>query len=166
MQQPQHGDLDAVALPYGRDQIVRFRPPRQLQRHRRQHAEHLPVVDQDNAREPTGLHTARLSIIPAGVHRWKLQPSRNIRDRAAQVFTRDSYKPSVRENIRRDLIEQGLNDSIAVQVTNSKDNPDIFGKPNVYRVIVGGTIEQSGIPTIGIAQDDIHNLICRRCQLR
>ena len=73
----------------------------------------------------------------------------------------------MRENIRRDLIEQGLNDSIAVQVTNSKDNPDIFGKPNVYRVIVGGTIEQSGIPTIGIAQDDIHNLMdAGGCQIR
>ena len=35
---------------------------------------------------------------------------------------------------------------------NSKDNRDIFGQTNVSRVIVGGTIEQSGIPTIGIAQ--------------
>ena len=35
---------------------------------------------------------------------------------------------------------------------NSKDNRDIFGQTNVSRVIVGGTIEQSGIETIGIAQ--------------
>ena len=35
---------------------------------------------------------------------------------------------------------------------NSKDNADQFGKENVSRVIVGGTIAQSGISTIGIAQ--------------
>jgi hypothetical protein len=39
-----------------------------------------------------------------------------------------------------------------VQVLNSRDNPDTFGKKNVTRVIVGGTIAESGIPTIGIAQ--------------
>ena len=57
----------------------------------------------------------------------------------------------MRENIRTDLMQQGLNDKIDVKVLNSRDHPDPFGKPNVSRVIVGGTIEQSGIPTIGIA---------------
>ena len=59
---------------------------------------------------------------------------------------------AVRENIQRDLIQKGLNDNLAVRVINSKDNRDIFGQTNVSRVIVGGTIEQSGIDTIGIAQ--------------
>jgi hypothetical protein len=58
----------------------------------------------------------------------------------------------VRENIQRDLILRGLNDDLEVRVINSKDNRDIFGRTNVSRVIVGGTIAQSGIPTIGIAQ--------------
>ena len=35
---------------------------------------------------------------------------------------------------------------------NSRDDADPFGQPNVSRLIVGGTISQSGIPTIGIAQ--------------
>ena len=35
---------------------------------------------------------------------------------------------------------------------NSRDNADPFGNPNVSRVIVGGTIDQSGVDTIGIAQ--------------
>lgn len=39
-----------------------------------------------------------------------------------------------------------------VQVLNSRDHADPFGQPNVSRVIVGGTIDQLGIPTIGIAQ--------------
>ncbi len=43
--------------------------------------------------------------------------------------------------------EQGLNDKVDVKVLNSRDNADPFGKPNVSRVIVGGTIEQSGIST-------------------
>ena len=39
-----------------------------------------------------------------------------------------------------------------VNLLNSRDDPDPFGQPNVSRVVVGGTIDQSGIPTIGISQ--------------
>ena len=58
---------------------------------------------------------------------------------------------TVRENIRTDLIQKGLNDRVRVKIRNSRDHRDPFGHRNVSRVIVGGTIEQSGIPTIGIA---------------
>ena len=58
---------------------------------------------------------------------------------------------TVRENIRRDLKQKGLNDRVRVKIRNSRDHSDPFGRRNVSRVIVGGTIEQSGIPTIGIA---------------
>ena len=37
-------------------------------------------------------------------------------------------------------------------ILNSADHPDPFGTDNVSRLIVGGTIAESGIPTIGIAQ--------------
>ena len=40
----------------------------------------------------------------------------------------------------------------AVTILNSADHPDPFGADNVSRLIVGGTIAESGIPTIGIAQ--------------
>jgi hypothetical protein len=79
------------------------------------------------------------------VARWGLT-------RAQEASLIDRITATVRENIRRDLIEKGLNDDLAVRVINSKDNRDIFGQENVSRVIVGGTIEQSGISTIGIAQ--------------
>ncbi|HEY5784411.1 MAG TPA: hypothetical protein VIT65_06520 [Microlunatus sp.] len=107
-------------------------------------------LDFDGARVNTGIWggpgVRELSPFGTFLGRWNL-------NRAAQEATViDKITATVRENIRRDLIEQGLNDNLAVQVTNSKDNPDIFGKPNVSRVIVGGTIEQSGIPTIGVAQ--------------
>ena len=46
---------------------------------------------------------------------------------------------------------RGLNDRVRVKIRNSRDHRDPFGHRNVSRVIVGGTIEQSGIGTIGIA---------------
>jgi hypothetical protein len=58
----------------------------------------------------------------------------------------------VRENIRQDLIASGLNDNFAIRILNSRDHADPFGQENVSRVIVGGTIDESGVPTIGIAQ--------------
>ena len=39
-----------------------------------------------------------------------------------------------------------------VNVLNSRDHADPFGQPDVSRLIVGGTIAESGIDTIGIAQ--------------
>lgn len=39
-----------------------------------------------------------------------------------------------------------------VEIRNSRDNPDPFGQPNVSRIIVGGTIFQLGIATLGIAE--------------
>ncbi len=64
----------------------------------------------------------------------------------------DAIIAEVRENIRQDLIDYGLNDQVAVKILNSRDNRDQFGRENISRVIVGGTIEESGIPTIGVAQ--------------
>lgn len=39
-----------------------------------------------------------------------------------------------------------------VEIKNSRDDGDLWGQPNVTRVIIGGTIDELGIPTIGIAQ--------------
>jgi hypothetical protein len=56
------------------------------------------------------------------------------------------------ENLEADMVDSGLNDDFQLRILNSRDDADPWGQPNVSRVIVGGTIEQSGIPTIGIAQ--------------
>lgn len=64
----------------------------------------------------------------------------------------DEVVATVRQNIKHRLREQGLNDRVRVKVRNSRDHRDRFGRPNVSRVIVGGTIEQSGVFTIGVAQ--------------
>jgi hypothetical protein len=58
----------------------------------------------------------------------------------------------VRENIEADLAASGLNQRFRVRITNSRDHADTFGDPNVSRIIIGGTIDESGVDTIGIAE--------------
>lgn len=64
----------------------------------------------------------------------------------------DKITATVAENLRADLIAKGNNPNVAVEIVNGLKAPDDFGKPNVAKVVVGGTIKQAGIETIGIAQ--------------
>lgn len=64
----------------------------------------------------------------------------------------DSVIASVRESIEHDLAHKGTNKRFAVRILNSRDHADPWGQPNVSRVIVGGSIAESRISTIGIAQ--------------
>ena len=64
----------------------------------------------------------------------------------------DAVVAGVTENIKQDMIDSGLNTRFRLQVKNSKDHADPWGNANVSRIIVGGTIEESGVDTIGIAQ--------------
>ena len=59
---------------------------------------------------------------------------------------------ATRESISADLIARGLNPRTAIDLRNSRDHVDPFNDLNVSRIIVGGTIPQLGIETIGIAQ--------------
>lgn len=106
-------------------------------------------LDFDGARVNTGIFggpgVRTLSPFSAFIAKWGL-------NRSQEGVLIDKITSGVRENIQRDLAAKGLNDKLAVRVINSKDHADIFGSENVSRVIVGGTIAQSGIPTIGIAQ--------------
>jgi hypothetical protein len=43
-------------------------------------------------------------------------------------------------------------DELAVRVVTSADGPETWGSPDTSRVIIGGTIEELEIPTVGIAQ--------------
>jgi hypothetical protein len=88
---------------------------------------------------------SQLSPLSAFVGRWGL-PSSSL----DQVINR--IVATVKENVQSDLAARGLNDNFNVKILNSRDNPDKFGDPNVSRVIVGGTIAQSGVFTIGVAQ--------------
>ncbi|MGW3608149.1 hypothetical protein [Micromonospora sp. NPDC005161] len=58
----------------------------------------------------------------------------------------DAIVAEVEENVRHDMIESGLNERFDLRIRNSRDHADPFGEPNVSRVIVGGTIAESGTP--------------------
>lgn len=106
-------------------------------------------LDFDGARVNTGIWggpgVRQLSPFGSFIAKWGLT-------RAQEAAVINRITAVVRENVKRDLIEQGLNDDIAVRVINSRNSADVFGKPNVSRVIVGGTINESGVDTIGVAQ--------------
>lgn len=71
----------------------------------------------------------------------------------------DDYEPLVREivanvteNLRRDMEASGINRDYRIRIRNSLDHRDPWGQDNVSRIVVGGTIAESGVATIGIAQ--------------
>lgn len=107
------------------------------------------LIDFDGEEVNTGIFGGAgvrdLSPLSAFLGRWGLGAA----DEDALI---NEILATVRENVRRDLRQQGANPEFDVRIRNSRDNPDRFGTNNWSRVIVGGTIDESGIPTIGIAQ--------------
>jgi hypothetical protein len=59
---------------------------------------------------------------------------------------------TVRETMLEDVRRRGNNPKVRLVLRNSLEHPDTFGAENVSRVVIGGTIDESGIPTVGIAQ--------------
>jgi hypothetical protein len=106
-------------------------------------------VDFDGARVNTnvfgGSGVVTLSPLSSFLARWGLTPA----DENALI---DAIMATVEENVRADLAARGGNTRFAVRIRNSRDNADTFGQPNTSRLVVGGTIAESGIDTIGIAQ--------------
>jgi len=106
-------------------------------------------LDFDGARVNTSIFGSGgaqhdLSPLSAFLPGWGLGP-------ADENKVIDAVVASVKENIATDLAKKGTDPHFAVRVLNSRDNPDSFGRPDVSRVVVGGTIAESGIPTIGIS---------------
>lgn len=106
-------------------------------------------LDFDGARVNTviwdGPGVRTLSPLAGFLGRWGLSAA----DEDALI---DATIASVRENIIRDAKDHGTNPRFGLRILNSRDHADPFGEPNVHRIIVGGTIAESGINTIGIAQ--------------
>ena len=106
-------------------------------------------LDFDGARVNTGVFggtgNVQLSPFSAFVAKWGLTNA----DRDALI---DAVVAAVNENVRQDMIASGLNNRFKLRIVNSRDNADPWGQPNVSRVIVGGTIAESGVDTIGISQ--------------
>lgn len=64
----------------------------------------------------------------------------------------DTIIETVEENLVADMEASGLNRRFDLEIRNSRDHRDPWGSDNVSRIIVGGTIAESGISTIGIAE--------------
>ena len=95
-----------------------------------------------------------LSPMASFLDRWDLEPG----DESAVI---DAVIASVHENLLHDLQQVGGNGNrdatghggeLDIQILNSRDHADPWGQPNVSRIIIGGTVEEAGILTIGIAQ--------------
>lgn len=92
-----------------------------------------------------------LSPLSAFLAGWGLGPA----DEDAVI---DAILESVDENIDQDIEALGSNGAFDIEVRNSRDHADPWGQPNVSRIIVGGTIPELGIETVGIAQSiDVGN---------
>jgi len=106
-------------------------------------------LDFDGERVNTGIFggpgNRDLSPISSFLANWGLT-------RADEDALIDAVTAGVAENIKSDLIASGLNANFQLEVKNSKDDEDPWGGANVSRIVVGGTIEESGVETIGIAQ--------------
>jgi len=61
-----------------------------------------------------------------------------------------AIEAEVKENLSTD--PRLVNRRASVEILNSRDDRDPGNRPGVSRIIVGGTIAESGIPTIGVAQ--------------
>jgi len=95
--------------------------------------------------------SAQLSPFASFLERWGLEPG----DENAAV---DAVLSVVTENLSEDLRTQGLDPTFDLEIRNSRDHQDPFGQPDVSRIILGGTIEELGIGTIGIAESvDVGN---------
>ncbi len=64
----------------------------------------------------------------------------------------DAIVAEVQENVQADLVASGLADNFRIEIRNSRDDGEMFGGQNVSRIIIGGTVRQSGVPTIGVSQ--------------
>jgi hypothetical protein len=92
-----------------------------------------------------GNNPAELSPLNAFLADWGLTAG----DEDAVI---DAIVASVEESIEADLQRDGNNSRFRIELRNSRDHDDPFGTGNVSRVIGGGTMDELGLSTIGIAQ--------------
>jgi hypothetical protein len=102
---------------------------------------------------PPGTRTT-LSPLSSFLDRWDLSAS----DEDAVI---DAILATVEENLSEDIRALGANGDFDatgqpgdfdIEIRNSRDHADPWGSPYVSRVIVGGTIPELMIETIGIAE--------------
>jgi hypothetical protein len=100
----------------------------------------------------TGYFVADLSPLRAFLPGWGLTDADEsaVIDAVVGVFTQhfDSIRAA---DLNGDRDVDFIDGHMDFEVRNSRDHPDPWGQPNVTRIIIGGTIQELGILTIGIA---------------
>jgi hypothetical protein len=88
-----------------------------------------------------GRGVSKLSPLSTFLSRWGISASQEdaLIDRTVATVT---------ENLKKDFADTGTK----IKILNSRDHADPFGQADVSRLIIGGTIDESGVDTIGIAQ--------------
>ncbi|MFQ5568931.1 MAG: T9SS type A sorting domain-containing protein [Rhodothermales bacterium] len=72
----------------------------------------------------------------------------------------DAILTTAEEHLIEDIQSLGLNPEYQVEILNSRDHADPFGQPHVSRVIIGGTQDELGEKTVGIAEAvDVGNFV-------
>jgi hypothetical protein len=109
------------------------------------HATQTIFLDFDGQRVNTAVFGGRgvstLSPLSAFLGRWGI-PTAQKNALINRVIA------TVTENLKHDFTGTG----VKIKILNSRDDADPFGRPNVSRLIIGGSIAESGVDTIGIAQ--------------
>ena len=105
---------------------------------------------------------ARLSPLSDFLAGWGLQPTDEDRviDKIIEEFTSKFYGATAVTGTggNGDFFTTGVAGDFGIRILNSRDHADPFGQENVSRIIIGGTVTELGIVTIGIAEStDIGN---------
>ncbi len=104
-----------------------------------------------------GKPVATLSPLASFLDDFGLDPTPGGADEQAVI---DAIVAVVEENLARDVEAFGLNPDFQLTLLNSRDQADPLGAPDVSRVIVGGTGEELGFTTVGIAESvDVGNFV-------
>ena len=100
---------------------------------------------------PEGELVSNLSPLSSFLANWGLTAD----DEDAVI---DGILGAVEESLLKDIGTRGRNPRFKIELLNSRDHADPFGEPNVSRLIVGGTIPEFFIGTLGIAESiDVGN---------
>ncbi|MCC6511851.1 MAG: cadherin-like domain-containing protein [Pirellulaceae bacterium] len=109
---------------------------------------------------PTAAGNARLSPLSSFLAGWGMTPADEnmMIDKIIASFTR-RFTGSLPANGNNGYFgSSGVAGEFDIEILNSRDHADPWGLPNVSRVIVGGTVAELLIPTIGIAESiDVGN---------
>lgn len=104
-----------------------------------------------------GLRT--LSPLSSYLPAWGLDPAAEdvLIDAIVAVVAANFHTVATAGN-NGDFATTGTPGEFEVEIRNSRDHPDPFGQANVSRLVVGGSIAELGIATIGIAESiDVGN---------